>query len=348
MKASEPARLLIRLACFLPFASGLLLIDWISVQPPVRPLATRQFEAAADTLIAGKSIWLNASAGDLKAVWITRMRVPKEVVILGGSRAIQIPEEWFQPRSMFNAAVFQADLYDMVSVFQLLLETGLAPHLVVLDLNPSLTYSSKSIASPLLAPGFRHALTRYRIFPPRFFQGAFSLDGPRWELGMLLQPTEWGIADPSVPSGLYRIRPDGSTDWGGARADMTPDEAEAIAVSQMHHDALDVEHWRTTSQPGWFDMKILRAFLDDLQSRGIRVVVLLAPVHPAAYDFYTSKGGYDETWIRREMAARGITVVGSYSPSAARATRADFFDGVHPRLPILHRLLSEAGGSSGR
>jgi len=130
---------------------------------------------------------------------------------------------------------------------------------------------------------------------------------------------------------------------------MTPDEAEAIAVSQMRHHAQDVEHWRTTSQPGWLDMKILRAFLDDLQSRGVEVVVLLVPVHPAAYDFYTSKGGYDETWIRREMAARGITVAGSYSPSAAGATRADFFDGVHTRLPILHRLLSEAGVfSSGR
>ena len=96
-------------------------------------------------------------------------------------------------------------------------------------------------------------------------------------------------------------------------------------------------------------MKILRAFLDDLQSRGIRVVVLLAPVHPAAYGFYASQGGYDEAWIRREMAARDIKVAGSYSPSAAGATRADFFDGVDTRLPILHRLLSEAGVfSSGR
>jgi hypothetical protein len=102
-------------------------------------------------------------------------------------------------------------------------------------------------------------------------------------------------------------------------------------------------HWRATSRPGWFDLRILRAFLDDLQSRRIRVVVILVPVHPAAFDFYSRQGGYNESWIRQEMAARGITVIGSYSPSVARATRADFYDDVHVKASLLHRLLREGG-----
>jgi hypothetical protein len=343
MNASEPVRLFIRLACFVPFAGGLLLIDWISLQPPLRPLATRRLDAAADALISGKSIWFNASVDDLKAAWIARTHGQKEVVILGTSRVIQIPEEWFRPRSMLNAAMFQADLYDMVSTFQLCLETGLAPRLVVLDLNPSLAYQDKSIASPLLAPELRRALLRYRILPPRFFRGLFSLDGLRMDLGTLLQPAEWGVVDNSVSPGSFRIRPDGSADWSETEANNTPLGVEKMVISRMHRHAPDIEHWRTNSQPGWFDMRTLRAFLDDLQSRRIRVVVLLAPVHPAAYDFYAGRGGYHETWIRDEMAARGITVAGSYSPYAAKATRADFFDEVHPHLPILHRLLREAG-----
>ena len=80
-----------------------------------------------------------------------------------------------------------------------------------------------------------------------------------------------------------------------------------------------------------------------MRSRGIRVVVWLAPIHPAAYDFYAKLGGYDETWIRREMASRNITVVGSYSPAVVSATKADFFDDIHPRAGIVHRLFSEAG-----
>jgi hypothetical protein len=66
-------------------------------------------------------------------------------------------------------------------------------------------------------------------------------------------------------------------------------------------------------------------------------------VHPAAYDFYAKLGGYDETWIRREMASRSITVVGSYSPAVAKAAKADFFDDIHPRAAVVHRLFREAG-----
>jgi len=64
-------------------------------------------------------------------------------------------------------------------------------------------------------------------------------------------------------------------------------------------------------------------------------------VHPAAFNFYNRQGGYDDTWIRRDMAARGVTVIGSYSPAVAGATRSDFFDDVHVHREVLHRFLRE-------
>jgi hypothetical protein len=121
----------------------------------------------------------------------------------------------------------------------------------------------------------------------------------------------------------------------------TPDAVEQAAISAMHR--LDPEHrrWRTSSQPGWFDRRILLAFLDDLRARGIRVVVVLVPVHPAAFDFYTRQGGYDDTWIRHDMAPRGVTVIGSYSPAVAGVTREDFIDDVHVHREVLLRFLRE-------
>ena len=115
-----------------------------------------------------------------------------------------------------------------------------------------------------------------------------------------------------------------------------------MVLSISHFDRGYVR-WRTKSEPDAYDLRLFRRFLDDLQSRGIRVIVWLAPVHPAAYNFYAKLGGYDETWIRREMASRRITVVGSYSPAIARAAKADFFDDVHPRAAAVHRLFREAG-----
>ena len=99
------------------------------------------------------------------------MPAGKDVLILGSSRALQISSEWFQPLSMFNAAVFNGDLDDMIAVFQLCLEAGKTPRVAVLELNPALTNESKADEHRVLAPYFRRALERYGFHPPRRLSG---------------------------------------------------------------------------------------------------------------------------------------------------------------------------------
>jgi hypothetical protein len=318
------------------------LTNWICTRAPVERWLGRGLDGIADTLIAGKTIWIRDDLRPLKAAWIARMPAGKDVLILGGSRALQISSEWFQPRSMFNAAVFGGDMYDMISILQFCLEAGKTPRVVVLELNPALTNEGKVAELGALEPYFRHALARYRFRPPlRLLADLFSVSQFRVNLRRLQAPA-WGFSIEPVP-GANRMLPDGAAADVSEQPNATPDEVEAAVVSIVSHFDGEQVPWRTRSQPGGFDLRLFRRFLDDLQSRGIRVVVWLAPVHPAAYDFYARLGGYNETWIRREMASRSITVVGSYSPAMARATKADFFDDVHPRAAIVHRLFSEAG-----
>jgi len=77
-------------------------------------------------------------------------------------------------------------------------------------------------------------------------------------------------------------------------------------------------------------VKLLRCYLDDLSARGIRAIVLLAPVHRRAYEFYGARGSCREDRTRTEMASRKIIVAGSYSPTAWHAGEAEFYDDVHP------------------
>ncbi len=342
MRNSDVIRLLFRLACFLPSAGVLILMNWISAQPPVRGLFIRQLEFAADALISGKTIWCRADMHDLKPLWIERLHSREDIIVLGSSRLIEVPADWFRPRRMLNAAMFAGDFEDAVSVFRLCLETGKTPQLVLLDLNPGLNFDGKPRIAPALAPYFRRALLHYRIFPPIFFTGLLTLDALRWDPRVVLEHPVWNVSE-EPPSGAYRMRPDGTVALSSLQSGQTPDEVENAVITSMHRLDPEHAHWRATSKPGWFDWKILRAFLDDLQSRHIRVVVVLVPVHPAAFDYYGREGGYNESWIRREMAARGIKVIGSYSPSAAKATKADFFDDVHVHASLLHRLLSDGG-----
>jgi hypothetical protein len=342
MGASDATRVLLRLACFAPLAAGPALMNWICATPPVERWLGSRLDGITGTLIAGKSIWTFDDLRTLKAAWVARMPAEKDVVVLGSSRALQISSEWFQPRSMFNASVLSGDLDDTISIFQLFLEVGKTPRVVVLELNPALTNKRQAGELRALEPYLRHALARYGLRPPfRLLAEIFSAEQARLNIARLRAPT-WGFSPVPIPA-ENRVLPDGVEDYMSAPSKGTPDEVEAAVVSITRQFDGDTVPWRTRSQPGEFDLRLFHCFLDDLQSRGIRVIVWLAPIHPVAYDFYAKLGGYDETWIRREMASRNITVVGSYSPAVAGATKADFFDDVHPKQAIVHRLFREAG-----
>jgi hypothetical protein len=340
MRSPDVNRFLHRIACFAPLVGIVLLVNWVFAQPPVRRMFTGKLDAAAEALVAGKTIRSQIDMADLKPIWIEHLQTSPDVVVLGSSRILQIRQDWFQRRVLWNLAMLAGDFADAVAIFEQCLETAKHPGLALLELNPSLTFDEKSHVPPALAPHFRRALLRYGIFPPIFFSGPLTLDALRWDPRLFTRQRPWAVSDTLEPT-AYRLHPDGSAEWMGTESGATPDAVEQTAISGMHH--LDPEHrrWRTSSQPGWFDRRILLAFLDDLRARGIRVVVVLVPVHPAAFDFYNRQGGYDDTWIRRDMASRGVTVLGSYSPAVAAATRDDFFDDVHVHGEVLHRFLRE-------
>ena len=342
MRHSQATRFLFRLAFFLPLVGALLLIDWVGQQVWFRRAFIGSLDDAAEALVSGKTIWTRVNMPDMKAVWIEHSPMRPEVVVLGSSRVIQIPQSWFGRRRVLNGGSLAGDFLDAVATFEACLETGKTPRLVLLEINPSLAYANKALIPPALAGYFEHALLRYRVFPPIFFSGPLFVEGARWDPRLFSRSPAWKASEKLDPGGAV-IRPDGSSDWTVSESGETADDVERTAISTMHH--LDTLHqqWRTVSQPGWFNLRILRAFLDDLRARHIRVVVMLVPVHPAAFDYYFRQGGYHESWIRQETASRGITVLGSYSPAVANVTREDFLDDVHVRAPVLHRLLREGG-----
>jgi len=342
MRNANAIRLLIRLACFLPFAGALLLVNWIGGQHLVRRRFTAPLDAAAEALVAGKTIVAHIDTLDLKPIWIEHLRCQSEVIVLGSSRVVQIRHEWFGPRTMLNLSLLAGDFADAVSLFQKYLDTGKTPKLVLLELNPTLTFEERTRPTPALAPYYRRTLLRYGIFSPDLLSGPLTLDAFRWNPVIFLGRHPWKVSDAMEP-GASRIRPDGSADWSDIEAPETADQVERDVRSRIHSLDPQYQHWRMTSRPDWFSRKLLEGFLDDLHARGIRVAVMLVPVHPTAYDFYSRQGGYDDSWIRHEMAQRGIAVVGTYSPSAAKATRDDFYDDVHAHPAVLHRLLAEGG-----
>jgi hypothetical protein len=339
MQRSEAFRLISRLAGFLPLVFAIALGNWALNTAVVLHWEMRGANRAADAMLQGRSIWTDED-GALKFASVARLPRPRDVLILGGSRAAPISASWFSPNSALNLAFATAGLDDEVSLFEECRELKRVPRLAVLELDPQLVHERLPANWSADVYYFNNALARYGLKQRRSGDGLLSVD--RLKSGLqLLAGIQWKVV-PDDYAGFH-VLPDGS--WGLPLALRNPDPAEMDAFVAANLGKLDADllRWRTTSRPGEFAQELLRHFLDDLQSHHTRVVVFLAPVHPLAYEFYRKRGGYDDSWIRAEMASRGITVAGSYSPSVTGATSADFMDEAHPRAPIVYRILREAG-----
>jgi hypothetical protein len=339
MQRSEAFRLILRLAGFLPLVFAMALGNWALNTAVVLRWEMRDANRAADAMLQGQSIWTDED-GALKFASVARLPRPRDVLIFGGSRAAQISASWFSPNSALNLAFATGGLDDAVSLFEECAELKRVPRLAVLELDPQLVHERLPPNWSADVYYFNNALARYGLKQGRSGDGLLSADRLKSGLQLLA-----GIQWKTVPAGYagFHVLPDGS--WGLPLAVRNPDPAEMDAFVAANLGKLDADmiRWRTTSRPGEFARELLRHFLDDLQSHHTRVVVFLAPIHPLAYEFYRKRGGYDDSWIRAEMASRGITVAGSYSPYVTRATSGDFMDEAHPRAPIVYRLLREAG-----
>jgi hypothetical protein len=343
MQRIEAIRLILRLSRFLPLVLSLLIVNRILTTPVFERRQMQLFARPADELLQGRSVWLSSWERErpLKVALLARLPTRKAVLVFGGSRASQISAAWFKPNSALNLAVIGGGLDDTVAFFQMCTEVEKIPSLVVLELNPALLRDELSVDSLASARYFNNAVARYGLQPQqRFGSGLLSLERIRL-ISRFFVGGEWKVVRADDPR--LHLLPDGSWCLTLAKRNQSAPQVDAFVTSFLRNLDPDYFHLRTTSRPSEFERSLLGHFLDDLQTRHIRVVVLLAPVHPIAYEYYRKRGGYEESWIRAEMASRGITVAGSYSPFVTGATSADFFDDVHPRAAIVYRLLREAG-----
>ncbi|MBZ5653121.1 MAG: hypothetical protein LAO18_21865 [Acidobacteriia bacterium] len=343
MQISDPVRLLLRLGCFVPFLVVTPLANWVSEREQLQSIFMSDYDRMAGALLRKQAVWIGDAADErpLKVSYLGRAP-RKEVLVLGSSRAMEISPAWFEPRDGFNAAVRLGGLDDYVALFQLCLETGKLPQFMILELNPALT--SRLVERRdwrILAPYFDRALARYQMRKPyrRVLSGLLAFQQLRFNMRALVG-VPWAVSTRGKTD-KCEVLPDGQ-EFFGAVQDQTPGELRDRVTRNLSNADSELNDARAQSRPEEGDLELLRRFLDDILSRRIRLVVFLAPVHPIAYGYYAKVGGFDEHWIRKELADRGVSVIGSYSPTIAGAVDSDFFDDVHPRPEICKRLFAKA------
>jgi hypothetical protein len=339
MRHPGPVRFLFRSLALALLAFAPLMVDSVRHVHGIQSLSPGAYDQMARALPAGTSVWLDDETRPLKAAYIRQLTARKAVLILGSSRAAAIAADWFPGGDAWNGAVAGGGIDDDAALFEVCVEANRVPDTVILEIFPALMLAADPMQSLASGIDLDRALARYALLKPPRVLGELRL---RSNDILPDLRAAWRVVagrDSEEGAMVRHVLPDGRIDFFETVQAQTAGKVRE-GLASLSADEL---RWRSKSQPDEFAALLFRHFLDDLQSRGIHVVVFLAPVSPLAWDFFHARGGYDDAWIREELRGRGIPIAGTYSPIAAHAAQSDFYDALHPRPVLVRRLLGESG-----
>lgn len=345
------AYLLMRVLRFLPLIAAMVTANYV-VDPAHVVHRAGYARDIASMMLSGRNV-ANATNFDdrlMNKYYIDGLTEPRDVVVLGSSRTMQINASMFPGRTFFNSSMTAASLADQLAVYQMYVQKGIEPSTVVLGLDPW------SLSSDPISPHHGSVIEEYeaamrRLGTPIRTERFSGLSRALQPYGALLSPSylastvrslgsegrECYATDNEIESQPVRLS-DGSRNFGRKKHEaVAPDPGEVNiptpSLPSVKPRPLDPELCQT-----------LQAFIDDLLGRGIEVIIILPPFHPMAYAEMTGSAHRativdTHQYIRNAALARGLRVLGSFDPADLGFVESDFYDGTHPKTSAIARIL---------
>lgn len=313
--------------------------------------------AAAESILAGKSIdSANVDYRLFQKCIIEKLGVPRDVIVLGSSRGLQVRSTQFGGLSFFNHSVPGARLEDLLAIYQHYVERNLTPRWIIFALDPIMF--SKNVRPVLMSLTAEYrAMCRALGVRPRA-NATPSWSGRYVELAMphyLRASLQRLIANsgrsrrnpaavrPTVDAEDDRlmVRPDGS----GRYPVNVLTQRKSVVRRMVRRDT---QMLLSVSAFGEVDREVQRefeAFLGFLRRQQIGVVLVLPPVHPLLIEKVRSAPfGATITAVERylDSVARqnNLQILGSFDAARAGCDEGDFFDGVHAKESCLDHIIA--------
>jgi hypothetical protein len=340
-------RFFARLLFLLPVLAGMLLTNWF-VDPDHIREPDAYARGIARLLLEGKPV-TNISQPDEAAVmeyYFAGLSANPDVVVIGSSRVKQLRSDSFPGRTFFNASISGASMTDYMAITNLMESRGGLPRTMVIELSTFLlsneivsVWPRFEVQQKVLEAHFQEgqpvpameaektSLKTYaRFLSPDYFQLSFftfldtRLGDAQGSGYHILRPGE-------EPTGLTYLA-DGSEIFPPQRRkNLGKESVTALAIDAGEHAAgipktLDKER-----------QQVLEAYLSNLQSRRVRVILFLGPYHPTSYEIMLGNSNRIVVDIQKyyeELAQRyGFQIVGSFNPADLNLSGAVYFDATH-------------------
>ena len=283
-----------------------------------------------------------------------RATMPPEIVVIGGSRVLNIQAEMFRSpfdQKLLNVAVMAGTIRDYIAIWQMIKQKGFKPKIVFLCIEEQSmnSYSQND-----------RYLSIYEYYNS-FFEGGASIR--RQLMGLMtnlkdllsLQTTLGSIKlvlRPQNDTGRIEIRSNRdrmlhsktssfSMLYPTAYEQRTLDFVDTWGKNNGRGEVKVFEMWNRIDRRGY---DRLSALFRDIKRRGGKPVLIGMPYHPEAYQLISqSKKAYDNMLffvdeLRRIAEEENVPFYDAIVQHHADFNNKDFMDGVHLRMSANHHL----------
>jgi hypothetical protein len=353
-------RFAFKILLLLPMPLMVLAFNWF-VDPVHLRDAAKYESGIARLILQGDNVTniYNPNEGAYQEFFISGLQTRKDVLVLGSSRSKLIRADLFPGMSFYNNSVSGAGLVDYLALYQMYRQKHLLPSVVVLELSPwILMHDHASMWTELNA--HRRELRDQALtpapWPVRPIQtndaaklkisdflslGYFQTSFYTW-LGHRVETTNGGATyrpwDGSTSPQGETLLADGSAIYPERVQDA--DAREQVLARAIEYGAKPI------SIPDAMDPtneEILDHLLDQFAADGVRVILYIPPYHPRSFAIMTASPHdriiLDEEIYFRDLAQRrGLTLVGSYNPTALGLDETCFYDEMHPTEDAVRQI----------
>lgn len=357
-------RVLGRLCLFLPLLFGMAAASYCLDPAQLFGARAATYErGVADLLLAGRDV---ANAGDcderlLQKYCAWGLIGQRDVIVVGSSRTMQVRSWMFPGRTFFNNSLSRASVGDLIAIYEVYVQRNMEPSTLVLGVDPWMLNAefkqqrwgaldseyedgAERLGVSVKRPNAYRWLRSYRVYlellSPSYFQASLRSTGA----GQGYYPV--GRRDVDGLEHCVRLS-DGSLVYDRAKRSKTADEVRREAIEGFIPDKWDVMAGFRRLDPTLCSM--LDALVAFVARRGTKVVLVLTPFHPAAYQKLMGSASRDAVLAAQDYCVSlahqsGATIVGSYDPADLRCTDEDFLDRTHPNDACMARIVATACG----
>lgn len=301
----------------------------------------------ANYLLEGYNVANVADCDDrlLQEYYINGLKQKKEIIVIGSSRSLLISSELFPGKSFFNNSVSAGILTDYKKIYSQYKKRGLIPSIIILNLDPGLI--DEKTSSQKNWKTVKSNFDLKNLIPEKYME-LLSISYFQNSLLKIInkQTRENYYPTKEVSNDTFMKLSDGSIAYHKSKKNRSIEEVRAIAIDFANKEVNNCDYYDVNS----YKIKELEDFIDLLLKNKVKVIFFLSPYHPKVYEIFMKSKKYKinkiEEYIIKMAEQKKIKILGSYNPEKYGLSEAEFYDGVHPKKPAIHKIFGTVTNST--